>query len=198
MSRPLASTAPALLGSAAAIACTPDVTAPTIERVEFEDAHTLLVQFSEPLAPTDDVDSTTHFRLAAAFVLDEITVYYDISYHFLIGGGPDQAAGVESPPRHGNSLVARIDRGDDASQLRLTLSYPLEHYVCDELDQAAALDIPSGMHLHYAQADWPRVTDLAGNPLVDEGAWWVRVPGVVTTRPGAFPELDLRLPIPCP
>lgn len=183
--------------SAAALACAPDITPPVIEHAEFEDASTLLLQFSEPLAPVDDVDPSTHFRLAAGFVLGEITVYYDLSYHFATGG-PDQDAKVDGWPRHGNSLVTRVERGDDATQLRLSLAYPLEHYVCDEIDQATQLDIPAGIHLHYAEAAYPRVTDEAGNALADNGAWWIRVPGVVNTRPGEFPELEQRLPIACP
>jgi hypothetical protein len=198
MSRALGPALPTLLASsAAALACTPDVTPPVLEHAEFEDASTLLLSFSEPLASVDDVDPSTHFRLAAAFVLGEITVYYDLSYHFP-AGGPDQAAQVDSWPRHGNSLISRVEPGDDATQLRLTLAYPLEHYVCDELSEATALDIPAGLHLHHAEAAWPRVTDEAGNALADNGAWWVSVPGILTTQPGAFPELDLRLPIPCP
>jgi hypothetical protein len=198
MSRGLDPVVSTLLGgSAATLACTPDVTPPLLEHAEFEHAGTLLLSFSEPLAPVDDVDPSTHFRLAAAFVLGDITVYYDLSYHFL-EGGPDQAALVDSWPRHGNSVITRIDPGDDSTQLRLTLAYPIEHYVCDELDQAAQLDIPAGLHLHYAEGAYPRVTDEAGNALADNGAWWVRVPGILTTRPGAFPELELRLPIACP
>lgn len=198
MSRALDPVLPTLMaGSAAALACTPDVTPPVLEHVEFEDASTLLLSFSEPLAPVDEVDPSTHFRLAAAFVLGEITVYYDLSYHFL-AGGPDESAQVDGWPRHGNAVISRLEQGDDATQLRLTLAYPLEHYVCDELIEATALDIPAGIHLHHAQAEHPRVTDEAGNALADNGAWWVSVPGILTTRPGAFPELDLRLPIACP
>jgi hypothetical protein len=198
MSRVLDSAAPMLLaGSATTLGCTPDVTPPVIEHAEFEDASTLVVQFSEPVAPVDDVDPSTHFRLAAAFVIGESTIYYDLSYHFL-AGGPDQNAQLDGAKRHGNTAIERVERGDDASSLRLTLAYPLEHYVCDELDQAASLEIPAGIHLHYAEAAWPRIADEAGNPLADNGAWWVPLPGVLTTRPGAFLELELRLPIPCP
>jgi hypothetical protein len=186
-----------LASSAAALACTPDVTPPVLEHAEFEDASTLLLTFSEPLAPVDEIDPSTHFRLASAFVLGELTVYYDLSYHF-VSGGPDQVPRVDSWPRHGNAAIARVEPGDDATTLRLTLAYPLESYVCDELEQAAALDIPAGIHLHYAEAAYPRVTDEVGNPLVDNGAWWVSVPGISTTRPGAFPQLELRLPIACP
>jgi hypothetical protein len=186
-----------LASSTAVLACTPDVTPPVLEHAEFEDESTLLLSFSEPLASVDEVDPSTHFRLASAFVLGDITVYYDLSYHF-IGGGPDQAAQVDGWPRHGNAAIARVERGDDPSTLRLTLAYPLEHYVCDELDEAAALDIPGGIHLHYAEAAYPRVTDEAGNPLANNGAWWLSVPGISTTRPGAFPELEPRLPIACP
>jgi hypothetical protein len=200
MSRALGPTLPTLLtGSAAALACTPDdVTPPELEHAELEDPSTLLLSFSEPLAPVDEVDPATHFRLAAGFVLGEITVYYDLSYHFLAGGPDQQAAQVDSWPRHGNSLISGIERGDDATQLRLTLAYPLEHYVCDEVSEATALDIPGGIHLHHAEAAYPRVTDEAGNALADNGAWWVSVPGILTTQPGAFPELDVRLPIACP
>jgi hypothetical protein len=188
-----------LASSAAVIACTPDdVTPPVLEAAEFEDASTLVLQFSEPLAAIDDVDPSTHFRLAAAFVVGDITIYYDLSYHFVAGGPDQQAALVESWPRHGNLLVARAERGDDATQLRLTLTYPIDHYVCDEVEQAADVDIPGGIHLHYAEATYPRVTDEAGNALADNGAWWLQVPGILTTQPGAFPELELRLPIPCP
>jgi hypothetical protein len=198
MSRALEPAMPTLLvGGVVALACTPDVTPPVLEHAEFEDASTLLLSFSEPLAPVDEVDPSTHFRLAAGFVLGDLTVYYDLSYHFL-AGGPDQGAQVDSWPRHGNALISRVERGDDATQLRLTLAYPLEHYVCDELDQALALDIPAAIHLHHAEASYPRVTDEAGNALADNGAWWLLLPGISTTQPGSFPELDLRLPIPCP
>lgn len=199
MPRALDPTIPTLLvGSGFALACTPDdVTPPVLEHAQFEDASTLLLSFSEPLAPVDEVDPSTHFRLAAAFVLGEITVYYDLSYHFL-AGGPDQAAQVDSWPRHGNSVFSRIEPGDDPTQLRLTLAYPIDHYVCDELLEAAALDIPAGIHLHHAEAAYPRVTDEAGNPLADNGAWWISVPGILTTRQGELPELELRLPIACP
>jgi hypothetical protein len=195
--RALDSAMPALLSSAATLACTPDLTPPVLEHAEFEDASTLLLSFSEPLAPVDEVDPSTHFRLASAFVLDELTVYYDLSYHF-DAGGPARAAQLDSWPRHGNAVISRVERGDDETQLRLTLAYPLEHYVCDELDEAAILDIPAAIHLHYAQAAYPRVTDEAGNPLADNGAWWVALPGIATTRPGAFDLIESRLPIACP
>jgi hypothetical protein len=186
-----------LASSAAAIACTPDVTPPVLVQAEFEDASTLVLQFSEPLAPINDVDPSTHFRLAAAFAVGDITIYYDLSYHFM-AGGPDQLPMADSWPRHGNILVARAEQGDDATQLRLTLAYPMDLYVCDELRDAADVDIPAGIHLHYAEADYPRVTDEAGNALADNGAWLLLFPGVLTTQAGVFPELEMRLPIPCP
>jgi hypothetical protein len=177
-----------------------DVTAPTLEHAELRDPTTLRLRFSEPLAPVDapdEIDPSSHFRLSAAFALADRTLYYDLSYHFT-AGGPAPSPNHATWPRHGTSTITRIELGDDPSELWLTLAYPLEHYVCDELAQAEALDIPAGIQLHYAAADHPRVTDEAGNPLAELGAWWVEVPGIIAEQPGVFPELDVRVPIACP
>ncbi len=68
---------------------------------------------------------------------------------------------------------------------------------CSRCPEAEALGIPAAIHLHYAEASHPRVTDEAGNPLADIAPWWVQSP-FSATQPGAFPELELRPPIPCP
>lgn len=172
---------------------------PVLEDAHFEDPSTLLLRFSEPLASVDDLVGAAHFRLGSGFVIDGVdqTIYYDLSHHFadgLPGQGADVSGGWE---RHGLTLVSRVERGDDPTQLRLSLSYPLTYYVCDNLILADAMDIPAGIHLHYAEGGFPRVTDEAGNPLADIGAWWVGA-GASATQPGAFPELDPRMPIPCP
>lgn len=179
-----------------------DAIAPELESARFEDPTTVVLRFTEPIAPVDDIDPSAHFRLGTALVIDdlqggELTVYYDLAHHFP-DGVPGQSGDALGPWfRHGFTLVAGLERGDDPHELRLLLSYPLEHYVCDALAEAEALGIPSGLHVHYAESSYPRVTDEAGNPLADIGAWWV-VDSFATTTPGAFPELDPRLPIPCP
>lgn len=173
---------------------------PVLEDVHFEDPSTLLLRFSEPIASVADVDPASHFRLGSGFALDalDLTVYYDLSHHFPYDF-PGQGGDVSGPwQRHGLTTVSRVEPGDDASQLRLTLSYPLWYYVCDNLILADEMGIPAGIHLHYAQAEFPRVTDEAGNALADIGAWWV-ADSFSTTQPGEFPELpDPRMPIPCP
>jgi hypothetical protein len=175
---------------------------PELEDAYFEDLSTVVLRFSEPIAAVDDVDPASHFRLGTAFVLDDLeggqlTVYYDLSEHF--GEGvPGQGADALGPwQRHGGTLVAAVERGDDPHELRLSISYPFYEYVCELLGEAATLGIPAGIHVHYAQAGYPRVTDEAGNPLADIGGWWVS-DSFATTQPGVFPELDPRLPIPCP
>lgn len=178
----------------------PDVTAPELLDARLVDLDTVVLRFSEPLAAVAEVDPSSHFRLGTALVIDdlqggELTVYYDLAHHFADGVPGQHAAGPWF--RHGFTAVAAIERGDDPRELRLLLSYPLEHYACDALAEAAALGIPAGIHVHYAEAGFPRVTDEAGNPLADIGAWWVDA-SFSTTQPGAFPELDPRLPIPCP
>jgi hypothetical protein len=186
-----------------ALACAADdETSPRLEAAAFEDATTIVLRFSEPLAATTDVDPGSHFRLGTALVIDdleggELTVYYDLAHHFPDGIPGESGDAIGPWLRHGFTQVAAIDPGDAANELRLRLSYPLESYVCDALAEAATLEIPAGIHVHYAEAGFPRVTDVAGNPLADIGAWWV-AESFATTIPGAFPLLDPRIAIPCP
>lgn len=178
-----------------------DASPPELQDAHFVDPTTVVLRFSEPIAAVADVDPSSHFRLSTALVVDdlqggEITVYYDLAHHFP-DGLPGQGSDAAGPWfRHSFTRVADLERGDDPHELRLLLSYPLESYVCDALSEAAALDIPAGIHVHYAQAGFPRIEDQAGNPLADIGAWWVAAT-FATTNEGRFPELDPRLPIPC-
>lgn len=170
-----------------------------LEDAHFEDPSTIVLRFSEPIANVADIDPASHFRLGSGFALDalDLTVYYDLSHHFN-EGFPGQGGDASGPwQRHGFTIVSQVEQGDDPSQLRLSLSYPLTYYVCDNLILADTMGIPAGIHVHYAQAAFPRVTDEAGNPLADIGAWWVPA-SFSTTQPGSFPELDVRMPIPCP
>lgn len=184
----------------AVLGCSVDEQPPVLEHAAFIDARTIELRYSEPLAPVDGINPSAHFRLSAAFVLtdDEQTVYYDLSYHFY-AGGPDQAAApAQTWPRHTSSRVREVVQGDDPAELVLTLAYPIDHYVCEELLQAAALDIPAAIHLHYAEGDAPRVTDEAGNPVVDDGAWWVSAPIQLGRQAGELPELVDSPSIACP
>lgn len=186
--------APGLVGGCAPV---DDEIAPELEDARFEDASTVVLTFSEPLASVDDIDPASHFRLASGFALEALdqTIYYDLSHHFPYGVPVQGGDASGTWPRHGFTTVTRVEQGDDPAQLRLTLDYPLEHYVCDILVAAEAMGIPAGIHLHYAEAGFPRVTDEAGNPLAEFGAQWA---SVFTTRDGQFPELDPRISIPCP
>ena len=179
-----------------------DTEAPTVEAARFLDPVTVELEFSEPMAGPTDVDPASHFRLGAALVLDdggdgELTVYYDLAHHFPDGLPYVPGDAVGPWRRHGFTEVAEILPGDAPERLLLKLSYPLEDYVCDALAEAKALGIPAEIHVHYAEGSSPRITDRAGNELADIGAWWVNE-SFATTIPGAFPELDPRLPIPCP
>ena len=183
----------------AGAACTADETPPVVVEGHFEDELSVVLRFSEPLAPVDGIEAAIHFRLGSGFYDDASaqTVYYDLAHHFPKGVPGVVGALADEAPRHGLTLVSRVERGDADDELRLSLSYPLEPYVCDVLVEAEALGIPSGIHLHYAEASFPRVTDLAGNALADLGGWWVSST-FSTTQPGVFPELESRLLIPCP
>ena len=187
-----------LLGLVAG-ACSVDATPPRLLSVEFEDETHLRLRFSEPLAPADEVEPASHFRVGSGFYVEHlgITAYYDLAHHFPYGVPGVEGASLEQAQRHGFTRVARIEAGAREDELVLELSYRLEAYVCDTLVDAAAIDVPAGIHLHYAEAAAPRIRDLAGNELADIGEWFVSST-FSSTREGSFPELDTRLPIPCP
>jgi len=182
-------------------ACTEDdLDPPVVVAAEFVDAQTLVVQFSEPIASIADVNPAAHFRLGTAMVIDyagDLSVYYDLAHHF--SDGLPGTAPLRPDPgfRHAFTNVARIERGESSDELRLTLTAPVERYVCDALVEAEGLDIPAAIHLHYSQGSFPRITDESGNPLPDMGAWWVSS-FLSETHPGFLPLLDPRISIPCP
>lgn len=181
-----------------------ETTPPELIAAEFVEPDTVRLRFSEPLGPIADVDPQ-HFRMSTGLVIDdgqggELTVYYDLANHFSSGlpGQDGRLPDVDGPwPRHAFTIVAELERGETSDELILRLSYPVELAVCDALDQAAALGIPSGIFVHYAEADHPRITDEAGNALADIAADWIAANGVLTIA-GAFPRLDPTLAIPCP
>ena len=180
-------------------ACAVDEAPPVIVDAHFENEQVLVVRFSEAIASVEDIEPEAHFRVGSGFYVASLgqTVYYDLAHHF-----PDDVPGVEgalaeSWLRHGFTQVSKVEHGERDDELRLSLSYPLEPYVCDILPEAEALGIPAGIHLHYTQASHPRVRDLAGNELADIAPWWIGS-SFSKRNDGAFPELDLRMPIPCP
>jgi hypothetical protein len=175
-----------------------------VEASPGEQPDAVILRFSEPLGPIANVDPE-HFRLSTGLVIDdgqggELTVYYDLANHFTNGlpGQDAQLPDIDGPwPRHALTVVAALERGESSDELILRLSYPLEIAVCDALEEAAALGIPAGIFVHYAEADHPRITDEAGNALADIAGDWVALLGVATV-PGRFPALDPTLAIPCP
>lgn len=195
----------AIVGLACGAACTADETPPELVEVSFVDGETLRLRFSEPIGPTGEIVPATHFRLGSAFYVERLgyTYYFDLAYHFpegVPGGGEGEEEGAghgDAWTRHDFTRVARIDPGAREDELLLTLSFPLEPYVCEVLEQAPALGIPGAIQLHYDEGSSPRVVDLAGNPLAGIGDWWV-TETFSTRLAGAFPELDSSMPIPCP
>ncbi|MCA9701380.1 MAG: hypothetical protein KC431_27915 [Myxococcales bacterium] len=193
----VATAAPLLAG------CSVDEERPQLLAAHFSDPGTLVLQFSEPLGPIAGIDPAAHFRLSASFVVEDVaglvTVYYDVAYHFPFGLPGQGALPPAEPltPRHGGTLVSSISHGDGEDELRLTLSYPIEDVLCQALSEAAALDIPAAIHLHYDPGAAPRIVDRAGNGLADIAGWWVSDHFAVAEI-GAWPELDPRIEIPCP
>jgi hypothetical protein len=145
------------------------------------------LHFSEPIAPVDQVDPL-QFRLGVAFVGDSETLYYDLSHHFL-DGAPQ--------PRHAQTFVVGLERGDDESVLDLELSYVLDEHTCEIIEEARANGIPSEIHMHYRDAE-EGVTDLAGNRLAGIGPWWAETIAFFGESEGSLDALDPAIPVACP
>ena len=188
----------------------PDVEPPVILDATFESQTVLRLQFSEPMAPMDDVAPTV-FRLSAAFAQDGQTLYYDLGHHF-DGSDPDGeaptgaaaaiplgpegslAAPLDLRPRHyfAEFVKLELDPGDP-SVAHLTNFLEVDNLgACSALDEAPK----AGLYLHYSSGFDP-VTDEAGNLMQGMAGQWVRSL-FFKTEYGEFPYLDPAASIPCP
>jgi len=175
---------------------------PEIIDLQFLDACTLEVTFSDDMATVEGVDPDV-FRLSAAFYRDGVTSYYDLGIH--LDGSPD---GSEKPPkdipavaddgrvpRHFVSAFIDIERDEkDPSIYRLLNNLDVaERGACEAVAQAP----DARLMLHYSDFWEPRVHDRTGEPLGDLGSHWVRSLGMKIEQ-GRYPFMPLDLPIPCP
>jgi hypothetical protein len=184
---------------------------PTLSSAEFEDPQTVLLHFSEPMAAPASELRASKFRLSAGFLVDGVTVYFDIADHFTDGppdGGADGSTeGTETggtgadpglSPRHSDTRIVGVEAVagmEDA--LRLRLSVPLEPYVCDAVAHCDPPGERCGIFVHYDDSDAPRVEDRAGNPLASIGAAWTSDPHAAEYA-GEFPDHSPRISLDCP
>jgi hypothetical protein len=152
------------------------------------------LQFTEPIAPTDEVDPAS-FRLS-------VGTYYEAHGEY----GPQ--TWYEDPMlflcSHTDGCFGRyseiIDLScdpEDASAIRITLDF-WHPMICSGIDFIAEhRDPPPALYIHYRPGD-PAVQDLSGEALAGFGGPWFDFPlTCISYFDGFFPSLDPRISVPC-
>lgn len=186
-----------------------------ITRVEFDNASTITLTFSEPVAELGAVDPND-FRISAAQTYRLTYSYGGVTYSYASSMYQDigyLSAGYDYNAEPVRFSFASVARGSADNQLVLTTDSPLGPLACDWVDEMeAALDefveyygeyggdveFEFGLFLHYAGGSVPIEGD-GGDSLADIAAHWVASTLFIDeTDKFGFPRLRPRLQIPCP
>jgi hypothetical protein len=185
-----------------------DKEAPRVASAQFINPQRIRLTFTEPLAPTSEVNPR-QFRISISYLSVDpegygYATYSDVNYH----QGDEESSLV----------VRRIERYSDERELGLDLSQPVPAEICSEIKateidalEAAAYaaanpeagpeeEIEMGLYLHYTSRGSAPVIDLAGNGLEPFGASWALNYGAqYIGQNGDMPvaRLDLLVKLPC-
>lgn len=198
-----------------------DVTPPALAAVEFQDPATLKLTFTEPIAPTDDVNPK-RFRLSFAFGyygnygLPPTTTLADPHYYNVIQVCVPAPPGcyydpppyycyygpfcyyAPSAPIH---IVDVVKSATEPNVAFLALSVPIQPTMCELLQKFPSGNLATVLHLHYADGGQAQITDLAGLPLPPLAEAWVTEDDQFYEyydQPAPFANFNPFLPIPCP
>lgn len=172
---------------------------------EFLDAATVALAFSRPLAPVDGVDPSK-FRLSVAWgqrydlrAQCRASTYYCepalglTDFACASCYASSYVADDACPPPLAVTSLARDP--DDATQLRLGLSMPIDPLLCLQLEYTAG---DAFLQVHFSRLDMPTITDQDDEALADISPRWVLEDTTETLHDGLFPLRDALVPIPCP
>ncbi len=160
----------------------------------------LVLSFSEPLAPVDDVDPAD-FRVSAglSYLLGDYTNPDYASSNYV---DPNYLAYIYDSYSASSFRAVAIVNGFDANQLALAFDYPLNPSSCDHLVSWQSGAWPEETRVakllpHYSPGAIP-VRSEDGDELAGFGADWVEWEGTILAEPGfGFPNLDPQVEIPC-
>jgi hypothetical protein len=170
----------------------------------------IVLRFSEPMAPPDDVDPSD-FRISHAKTTD------------FLGGGPGSNYTMYRDPHilfweyyyeYGDpptmpSVITSVTAGELATDLVLEFAVPLPLDACDILEQEQALianniqfdvidDGRVGLYPHYSQGSPNAIRSAQDEPLESIGEEWVLLDGIVMSNEEfGFPNLVPQIPIDC-
>lgn len=208
----LAATVPALVGGTACNIGGDDDGGFRITRVEFDNASTITLTFSEPVADLGEVNPND-FRLSVGMTRQYTYVYDGVSYTYAYTTYQDVSypAGIYTYDYGPNRFTFEsLAVGASGSQVVLTSTDPLGPNACEWLDSVEDFfemytsyygdDVlwDVGFFLHYASGDVP-IENQTGVELAEIGPDWV-----LTEQAGIYSEtygftmLKPQLRIPCP
>jgi hypothetical protein len=153
---------------------------------------TLVLTFSENLAPVDMVDPAD-FRISYAWTYSVMYMYlYEVSYY------------IDPNDYVGNSMVdlVGISNGPGPDQLSLELAPALDSNICTAIDEFIAGAPPNGMvdaalFPHYSPGAEPVMSE-GGAELAPIGPDWVLTDqNYLLVEEFHWPNLDPQVPIPC-
>lgn len=155
------------------------------------------LRFSEPVGPLDGVDPSD-FRISVALPYELCsggedcvakTGYWDANFYvdYYLTYAP------YGPPESDRFEVDLLAHGNMPTDVVLRFAVPLDPLLCEYFEDAEVLFV------HFAPAPIPVQSD-DGEPLAAIGPQWVDYVGPIPFMgvDGDFPNLDPRIPIPCP
>lgn len=155
------------------------------------------LRFSEPVGPLEGVDPSD-FRISLALphllctgdggCVDE-TAYWDANFYV------EYRLTYYGPPPDGDRFeVDLIAPGNMPTDVVLRFAIPLDPLLCEYFDGYA-----DALFVHFAPGAIP-VQSADGELLAAIGPQWVDYVGPIPSMvvDGEFPNLDPRVPIPCP
>ncbi len=159
----------------------------------------IALRFSEPVGSLDGVDPSD-FRISVARPYQlcsggggcvDKTGYWDANFYvaYYLDYAP-----YGPPPGSDRFEVDLLAPGNMATDVSLHFAVPLDPVFCEYFE-----GYPAPLFVHFAPGPIP-VRSADGEPLAAIGPEWVDYVGPIPAMgvDGEFPNLDPRVPIPCP
>jgi hypothetical protein len=167
-----------------------------VEAAFADEFGTLVLTFSDPVAPVDGVDPAD-FRVSMAMTMsyEYMGMQYDISYY----ADPNVYVDGDAMP----IAMTAIAQGPNPNQISLTLDPVFDLAACATLEDTLADTPPDAMveghfFVHHAPGDIP-LSFEGGPELAAIGPDWVMEPEISSyVATFGWPSLDPQIPIPCP
>ncbi len=168
---------------------------PVLQSAVFEDDLLIRLTFSEPIASVDEVDPAS-FRISVGRYYEG---YYEGESGYTLYEDP-MAALCSFTDACSDNYTDVVEIGcapDDPTSVLLRVDILHHEYLCPIFDDASTYGLEFEFLPHYDAAAG-MITDLDGEPLESIAEHWVQSEELGAYVEGNFPDLPMRVPIPCP